>query len=226
MKAEAPPPKTYAPPVPSLSQVQDKIPQYFNPPSAKNTENELVTPPIPQREGIDDVDNDPGQVPPVVPEEAPADEHPIALRKPPAPEPAPAPAPILAVPPANPNPNPNPEQSDSDSSSDDTESNDGEYGHVVNCLVELQSFKEALNSPEADQWEQAMTEEITAHLTNGTWEIVDLPPGQVAIGSKWIYKLKHKVDGTVEHFVGFSDYTSFCGEMMNRKRIGWRDVWD
>ncbi|KIK70312.1 hypothetical protein GYMLUDRAFT_149315, partial [Collybiopsis luxurians FD-317 M1] len=142
-----------------------------------------------------DVDNDPGQVPPVVSEESPADKCLIALRKPvrackppgkywkvqPAPEPAHALAPILAVPPANPNPNPNPEQSDSDSS-------------------KPQSFKEALNSPEADQWEQAMTEEITAHLTNGTWEIVDLPPGQVAIGSKWIYKLKHKVDGTVERF--------------------------
>ncbi|KIK50295.1 hypothetical protein GYMLUDRAFT_253107 [Collybiopsis luxurians FD-317 M1] len=157
--------------------MQDKILQYFDPPSAENTENKLVTPPIanplPQRE-----------------KEGPADEHPIALRKPvrahkspdeywkvqPAHEPAPALAPRLPVPPAN--PNPNPEQSDSDSSSDDT---DGEYGHVVNCLVEPQGFKEALNSPEADQWEQAMTEEITAHLTNGTWEI-------------------HKVDGTVECF--------------------------
>ncbi|KIK60274.1 hypothetical protein GYMLUDRAFT_244299 [Collybiopsis luxurians FD-317 M1] len=139
---KSPPPKIYAPPVPSLPQVQDKIPQYFNPPFAENSENELVTPPIadplPQREGIDDVDHDPGQVPPVVPEEGPADEHPIALRKS-----------VRAHKPPEP-----------------------------------QSFKETLNSPEADQWEQAMTEEITAHLTNGTWEIVNLPPGQVAIGSK------------------------------------------
>ncbi|KIK49770.1 hypothetical protein GYMLUDRAFT_183693, partial [Collybiopsis luxurians FD-317 M1] len=129
--------------------------------------------------------NDPGQVPPVVAEDGPADERPIALRKP-----------ARACKP----PGEYWKQSDSDSSSDDTESNDGEYGHVVNCLAEPQSFKEALNSPEADQWEQAMTEEITAHLTNGTWEIVNLPPGQVAIVSKWIYKLKHKVDGTVECF--------------------------
>ena len=45
-----------------------------------------------------------------------------------------------------------------------------------------------------------MVEEITAHLSNGTWEVVDLSPGRVTIGSKWIYKIKHKVDGTIERF--------------------------
>ena len=101
-----------------------------------------------------------------------------------------------AIPPID----PNPEQSDSEPSGDDNESSDGEYGNAAASVQEPQSFKEALNSAEADQWGQAMVEEITAHLSNGTWEVVDLPPGRVAIGSKWIYKIKHKVDGTIERF--------------------------
>ena len=82
-----------------------------------------------------------------------------------------------AIPPID----PNPEQSDSEPSGDDNESSDGEYGNAAASVQEPQSFKEALNSAEADQWGQAMVEEITAHLSNGTWEVVDLPPGRVAM---------------------------------------------
>ena len=206
------PSKTFIPTVPPPPQIESETPQYYDPPFVGPIDNESDTGPVvnPPIQENDDAHNDPGHVPPVVPNEDPADECPIALRKPararrppgeywkvqPASEPAPAPAPIPAIPAAN----PNPEQSDSEPSGDDNESNDGEYGHMVDSLAEPQSFREALNSPEADQWEQAMLEEVTAHLTNGTWEIVDLPPGKVAIGSKWIYKLKHKVDGSIERF--------------------------
>ena len=33
---------------------------------------------------------------------------------------------------------------------------------------------------------------------NNNWDIVSLPPGKKPIGCKWIYKVKHKVDGSVE----------------------------
>ena len=192
--------------------IHDKESEYFNPPdectNSEPSKTPYANPPL-ERGGNDNA-IDPGEMPPVVPEEGPADEHPIALRKPararrppgeywkvqPAPEPAPAQAPMPAIPPID----PNPEQSDSEPSGDDNESSDGEYGNAAASVQEPQSFKEALNSAEADQWGQAMVEEITAHLSNGTWEVVDLPPGRVAIGSKWIYKIKHKVDGTIERF--------------------------
>jgi len=35
---------------------------------------------------------------------------------------------------------------------------------------------------------------------NGTWSIVDLPSNVKPIGSKWVYKVKHKVDGFVERY--------------------------
>lgn len=45
-----------------------------------------------------------------------------------------------------------------------------------------------------------MQQEIAALEENNTWELVDLPPGKQAIGSKWVYKIKHKVNGEVERF--------------------------
>jgi len=37
--------------------------------------------------------------------------------------------------------------------------------------------------------------------SNGTWELVDLPPGAKAIGSGWVFKIKHNADGFVEHYM-------------------------
>lgn len=34
-------------------------------------------------------------------------------------------------------------------------------------------------------------------LQNHTWELVDLPPGCKPLGSKWIFKMKMKPDGSI-----------------------------
>lgn len=47
-------------------------------------------------------------------------------------------------------------------------------------------------------WQQAMTQEFEASYANDTWEMVTLPEGKKAISCKWVYKIKHKVDGSVE----------------------------
>ncbi len=64
------------------------------------------------------------------------------------------------------------------------------------------SFAEAMRTPERDHWYQAACEEIQVHLDNGTWEIVDLPPGKKAIGSRWVFKVKRNADGSVERYKG------------------------
>ncbi|KAL0461337.1 UNVERIFIED_CONTAM: Retrovirus-related Pol polyprotein from transposon RE1 [Sesamum latifolium] len=48
--------------------------------------------------------------------------------------------------------------------------------------------------------ENAMAEELAALERNETWEVVDLPKGKKAIGSKWVFKVKHKPDGTVDRY--------------------------
>lgn len=42
--------------------------------------------------------------------------------------------------------------------------------------------------------------EIKALEANNTWEIIDKIPGTVTIGSKWVYKIKRKSDGSIERY--------------------------
>nr|GEX39782.1 ribonuclease H-like domain-containing protein [Tanacetum cinerariifolium] len=46
----------------------------------------------------------------------------------------------------------------------------------------------------------AMNQEMDAILRNGTWEIVKLPKGRKAIGSKWIYKIKFRSSGEIDRY--------------------------
>ena len=54
--------------------------------------------------------------------------------------------------------------------------------------------KDAMQDP---QWLAAMKDEYMALMQNKTWDLVPLPPHRKAIGSKWIYRLKYNVDGSV-----------------------------
>ncbi|GJT79163.1 ribonuclease H-like domain-containing protein [Tanacetum coccineum] len=42
--------------------------------------------------------------------------------------------------------------------------------------------------------------EMNALLRNGTWEMVELPEGRKAIGSKWIYKIKFRSSGEIDRY--------------------------
>ena len=43
-----------------------------------------------------------------------------------------------------------------------------------------------------------MDKEIKALVDNDTWEIMPLPAGKKPVGCKWVYKAKHKADGSLE----------------------------
>lgn len=59
------------------------------------------------------------------------------------------------------------------------------------------SNEEAVIDP---AWQAAMTSEFEALYFNNTQEFVKLPAGKKTIGCKWVYKIKHKFDGTVERY--------------------------
>ncbi len=67
-------------------------------------------------------------------------------------------------------------------------------------LVEPQTYKQVLNSPQRTKWEQAMEKELASLKSNDTWSIVPLPKGANVIGSKWVFKIKSKADGTIDRF--------------------------
>ena len=43
-----------------------------------------------------------------------------------------------------------------------------------------------------------MLEEYNSILTNDVWDVVPRPQGKLVVTSKWIYKVKFSVDGSVE----------------------------
>ena len=45
-----------------------------------------------------------------------------------------------------------------------------------------------------------MEAEISTLIQTGTWEFVDLPPSKQTVVCKWVYKVKHKADGSIEGY--------------------------
>jgi hypothetical protein len=56
-------------------------------------------------------------------------------------------------------------------------------------------FEEAIQKKE---WVDAMTEEYQSIIKNDVWEIVPRPKNKDVVSSKWIYKIKHVADGSIE----------------------------
>ena len=80
------------------------------------------------------------------------------------------------------------------------------YEHEAHILVsdtekdDPLTFKEAMEDPDVDKWQDAMNQEMESMYSNSVWELVDLPDNVKAIGCKWIYKKKMGADGKVETY--------------------------
>lgn len=62
---------------------------------------------------------------------------------------------------------------------------------------EPSTFKEATKQKE---WKNAINEEYQSIMKNGVWEIVPRPENKSMVTSKWLYKIKHVVDGSIDKF--------------------------
>ena len=62
------------------------------------------------------------------------------------------------------------------------------------------SYDEAIASSDSDKWRQAVHEEMAALINNHTWDVVELPAGRNAIGTKWIFKTKVNSAGQVVRY--------------------------
>ena len=45
-----------------------------------------------------------------------------------------------------------------------------------------------------------MVEEDDSIMKNNVWEVVSRPKNKRLVGSKWIYKVKHAADGSIEKY--------------------------
>ncbi|KAK3040689.1 hypothetical protein RJ639_028385 [Escallonia herrerae] len=72
--------------------------------------------------------------------------------------------------------------------------------NVVEQENEPRTYSEAMSSPEAPHWKEAVNSEIESIMQNHTWELVDLPPRNKPLGCKLIFKRKMKADGVIEKY--------------------------
>ncbi len=73
------------------------------------------------------------------------------------------------------------------------------YAYMVKVIQEVEPtcFEQVVKNP---KWDNAMDEEMVALDANATWELVALPKDKKTIRCKWVYKIKHNVDGPVSRY--------------------------
>jgi hypothetical protein len=50
------------------------------------------------------------------------------------------------------------------------------------------------------EWANAMTKEYQSIIKNDVWEIVPRPKSKDMVSSKWLFKIKNVVDGSIEKY--------------------------
>ena len=68
---------------------------------------------------------------------------------------------------------------------------------AVSAGVIPRNYKEAFKDK---RWRDAVKVEVDALEVSRTWDVVDLPAGKKAIGSKWVFTIKYNADGTIERY--------------------------
>ncbi|CAH2100381.1 unnamed protein product [Euphydryas editha] len=72
---------------------------------------------------------------------------------------------------------------------------DTDWSLMVYNGVEPISYKEAMSSPEAEDWRKAMKDEFDSLISNKVWKLVDRPKQTNIVKCKWVYKLKSDASG-------------------------------
>ncbi|KAG2878814.1 hypothetical protein PC115_g22966 [Phytophthora cactorum] len=67
-------------------------------------------------------------------------------------------------------------------------------------LSEPSTFQEAVNGTDQVHWRRAIRAELKSMRLRGVFRAAKLPNGQRAIGTKWVFKIKRKADGSIEKY--------------------------
>ncbi|GJV35774.1 zinc finger, CCHC-type containing protein [Tanacetum coccineum] len=75
-----------------------------------------------------------------------------------------------------------------------------QYSYCYSIKEDPRTYNEGIQSQDVAFWKEAIDDEISSIMENNTWVLFDLPPGCKPLGCKWIFKMKMKVDGTIDKF--------------------------
>ena len=67
-------------------------------------------------------------------------------------------------------------------------------------LLEPQTFQDAIDGPNQVHWRKAICAELDSMKLRGVFRATKLPTGQHTIGTKWVFKIKRKADGSIEKY--------------------------
>ena len=103
--------------------------------------------------------------------------------------------------------NPNPPigvvaQEDTEEAEENSDTSYAEFHPEAFC-AEIRiptTYEEAISSPEAKQWKQAMTKEINILNKRKVYTTVPEPTQKKVIGSRWVYDVKRDVKGDIVRF--------------------------
>jgi hypothetical protein len=76
------------------------------------------------------------------------------------------------------------------------------YSSYVACLCDIMDAKPSSYEEAAEKrvWKDAMGEEYHSIVKNDVWDVVPRLKEKSVVSSKWIYKKKHAVDGSIEKY--------------------------
>jgi hypothetical protein len=77
-----------------------------------------------------------------------------------------------------------------------------EVGFFVDMVEEEEpkGYWEAVNGPNGKWWKEAVDKELDSLDRARTWDVVDKVEGGKEVGSKWVFKVKRLLDGSINKF--------------------------
>jgi hypothetical protein len=76
------------------------------------------------------------------------------------------------------------------------------YSGYVAQMTQISDAEPTIYEDVAKQqvWRDAMVEEYQSIMKNDVWEVIPRPKRKYVVSSKWIYKIKHAADGSIEKY--------------------------
>ena len=74
------------------------------------------------------------------------------------------------------------------------------YQAFVTSLTDIQIANNIEETIQIPEWKTTIQEEIWALEKNGIWELTELPKGKNLVGSKWIFTIKYKANGSLDRY--------------------------